>query len=91
MTFEDDFPILSQFPTDHKKPGFSVREGFTKLYGERAIQNHCLDRQRVRDAIDRLVVRKRDHKIAMTDAMSLGINEGIEQSMIQLLDDLDFE
>lgn len=53
VTFEEQFPSLTKkISSNPNKLLFSEREQITLLFNEKAIMNYCLDKQKVKKAID---------------------------------------
>jgi len=69
MTFEIDYPGLKGFHEDTEKLLFSVRQGHSKIFNERAIKNHCVDKQRLREAIDRIYMTNKKFAGVLTKAI----------------------
>lgn len=51
--FKEEFPSLrKEFASDPRNLLFSERNGLTLLFNETTIKQHCLDKQRVQEAIE---------------------------------------
>lgn len=53
MNFEKDFPSLKGMESHTDALLFSERNNLTFLFNERAITNHCLDKQKVKEVINK--------------------------------------
>jgi len=63
MSFEEEFPSLKGFHEDPKNLLFSARQGYSKVFHERAITNYCVDKQRLQKAIEKWDISKNPNQI----------------------------
>jgi len=52
--FEEDYPSLKGLESNPNDLLFSERNGYTKLYNERAIRNTCIDKVKVYTVVSKL-------------------------------------